>query len=176
MGSGPSLVCSIRLNTKLNEAQRAKYQREAVIQDILRRTRTIAVVGCSTERAKASNMVASYLLDEGFRVFPVNPSATEILGLPCYPNLASIPEPVDLVDIFRPEPEVPAIVEQAIRIGAKAVWQQLRIMDLASADRALSAGLQAVVDRCVKMEHGRYSGALHWAGMNTEVITARRRA
>jgi predicted CoA-binding protein len=85
-----------------------------------------------------------------------------------------VPIPVDIVDVFRPASEVAGIVADAIRIGAKAVWMQLRIIDLDAADEAIEAGLQDVVDRCVKMEHGRYCGALHWAGMNTQVITARR--
>ena len=120
-------------------------------------------------------MVASYLKDEGYQIIPVNPRATEILGEPCYKDLKSIPIPVDIVQVFRPTSEVAAIVEDAISIGAKAVWMQLRIIDLPSADRAIEAGMIAIVDKCIKMEHGRYCGALHWAGMNTEVITAQRR-
>jgi predicted CoA-binding protein len=146
-----------------------------VIQDLLGSVKTIAVVGLSTEKTKASNMVASYLQDEGYRVVPVHPKAEEILGEKCYPNLRSIPFPVDVVDIFRPASEVPGIVEDAIAIGAKAVWMQLRIINLEAADRAIGAGLHAIVDKCMKMEHGRFGGALHWAGMNTEVITAQRR-
>lgn len=175
MGLGSSFVCDIRLNTSLTPEQRARYQDGRIIRDLLGSARTIALVGMSTEKTKASNMVGSYLQDEGYRVIPVNPRATEILGEACYPDLKSIPVPVDLVDIFRPTSEVPGIVEEAIAVGARAVWMQLRIIDLASADRALEAGLSVVVDRCVKMEHGRYCGALHWAGMNTEVVTAQRR-
>jgi len=175
MGLGSSVVCDIRLNTALSPEQRERYQDGRVIRDLLADAKTIAIVGLSTEKTKASNMVASYLLDEGYRVIPVNPRAPEILGQPCYPDLKSIPVPVDVVQVFRPASEVPAIVDEAIEIGAKAIWMQLRIIDLASADRALAAGLKVVVDRCLKMEHGRYSGALHWAGMNTEVITAQRR-
>jgi len=146
-----------------------------VIRELLANAKTIALVGLSTEKTKASNMVASYLQDEGYRVIPVNPRATEILGEKCYPDLKSIPDKVDVVDIFRPPAEIPAIIDDAIAIGAKAVWMQLRIIDLASADRALAAGVSVVVDKCMKMEHGRFGGALHWAGMNTEVITAQRR-
>ncbi|AIE84350.1 CoA-binding protein [Fimbriimonas ginsengisoli] len=175
MGFGPSSVCDISLNTQLTAEQREKYQNTRAIRDMLSDAKTIAIVGLSTEKTKASNMVASYLQDEGYRVIPVNPRATEILGEKSYPDLKSIPEPVDIVEVFRPASEVPAIVDEAIAIGAKAVWMQLRIIDLPSADRALDAGLSVVVDRCIKMEHGRYAGALHWAGMNTEVITAQRR-
>jgi predicted CoA-binding protein len=175
MGFGPSVSCDISLNTRLTPEQREKYQNTKKIREVLNSSKTIAVVGLSTETTKASNMVASYFRDEGYRVIPVNPRVTEIFGETCYPDLKSIPVPVDVVDIFRPAKEVPAIVEEAIAIGAKAIWMQLRIIDLPSADRAIEAGLIAVVDKCMKMEHGRFGGALHWAGMNTEVITAQRR-
>ncbi len=176
MALGTSSVADITLNTQLSAAQRERYQNSRRIQELLSTAKTIAVVGLSTEKTKASNMVASYLQDEGYRVIPVHPKAKEILGEKCYPDLASIPERVDIVDIFRPASEVAGIVEDAIAIGAGAVWMQLRIIDFDAADRALDAGVVAVVDRCIKMEHGRYCGALHWAGMNTEVITARRRS
>ncbi len=169
------MVCDIRLNTVLTSDQREHYQDSSAIRDILATTQTIAVVGLSTERTKASNMVASYLQDEGYRIVPVNPRASEILGETCYPDLKSIPFSVDVVDIFRPTSETPGIVEDAIQIGAKAVWFQLRLIDLPSAERARAAGLTVIVDRCIKMEHGRYCGALHWAGMNTELVSAQRR-
>lgn len=171
----PTVACDIRLNTRLTAEQRAKYQNLATVREVLGKAKVIAVVGLSTEKTKASNMVASYLQDEGYRIVPVNPRAEEILGEKSYPDLKSIPFPVDVVDIFRPSSEVAAIVDDAIAIGAKAVWMQLKIIDLPSADRALDAGLGVIMDRCIKMEHGRYSGALHWAGMNTEVVTAQRR-
>ncbi|MHB8638082.1 MAG: CoA-binding protein [Fimbriimonadaceae bacterium] len=171
----PSLACDISLNTLLTPDQRERFQNSTVIRRLLATAKTVAIVGLSTERTKASNMVASYLQDEGFRVIPVNPRATEILGETCYPDLKSIPVQVDVVDIFRPASEVPAIVAEAIEIGARAVWMQLRIVDLRAAETAKSAGLEAIVDKCMKMEHGRFSGALHWAGMNTEVISAQRR-
>jgi uncharacterized protein len=175
MSFGATTSCSISLNTSLTTEQRERYQNTPVINDILGRAKTIALVGLSTEKTKASNMVASYLQDEGYRVIPVNPRADEILGEKSYPDLKSIPFPVDVVDVFRPTNEVAGIVDDAIAIGAGAVWMQLRIIDLPSAERAQEAGLNVVVDKCMKMEHGRFGGALHWAGMNTEVITARRR-
>jgi len=175
MGFGPSAVCDIRLNTVLTPEQRERYQNSTQIRDLLGSAKTIAVVGLSGEKTKASNMVASYLQDEGYRIIPVNPRASEILGEKSYPDLRSIPIPIDIVQVFRPASEVSAIVDDAIAIGAKALWMQLRIVDLPSADRAIAAGLVAIVDKCIKMEHGRYCGALHWAGMNTEVITAQRR-
>jgi predicted CoA-binding protein len=164
------------LNTVLTPEQRLRYQDADTIRDLLSTAKIIALVGLSSEAQKASNMVASYLLDEGYEIVPVNPRGGEILGRRCYPDLASVPGKIDIVDIFRPSAEVPAIVEQAIAIGAKAVWMQLRIVHLEAAERAITKGLRVVVDKCIKMEHGRFSGGLHSAGMNTEVITARRRS
>lgn len=175
MGSGSSLVCNISLNTKLTHEQREKYQNTKEIQHLLTEAKTIAIVGLSTESTKASNMVGSYLLERGFTVIPVHPKAESVLGQKAYKTLADIPVPVDIVDVFRPSEEIPAIVDQAIAIGAKSVWTQLRIINFEAADKAIEAGLIAVVDKCIKMEHGRYGGMLHWAGMNTEVISARRR-
>jgi uncharacterized protein len=174
MGFGPGAVCSINLNTILTADQRARYQDPDVIRDLLAESRTIAMVGLSADRQKASYFVASYLRYEGYRILPVNPRGGEILGERVYPDLRSIPEPVDLVDVFRPASECSAIVDQAIGIHAKAVWTQLRIVSVEAADKALAAGLKVVMDRCVKMEHGRYGGSLHWAGMNTEIISARK--
>lgn len=167
--------CDISLNTQLSPDQREKFQNTKVIRDLIQDSRTIAVVGLSTEKTKASNMVASYLQDEGYRIIPVHPKAEEILGEKCYPTVADIPFPVDIVDVFRPAHELPLIVEQSIQNGAKAVWMQLRIINLEAAEKALDAGLAVVVDKCIKMEHGRFGGQLHWAGMNTEVVSARRR-
>jgi predicted CoA-binding protein len=175
MEYGADSSCPITLNTSLTPEQREKFQNTKLIRQILGTAKTIAIVGLSTESTKASNMVASYLQDEGYRIIPVNPRAMEILGEECYPDLRAIPFPVDVVDIFRPASEIPDVVQDAIDIGAKAVWMQLRLVDIPSAERALQAGLDVVVDKCMKMEHGRFGGMLHWAGMNTEVVTAKRR-
>ncbi len=175
MSFGANSACTITLNTKLTPEQRQRFQDTKLIRQILATAETIAIVGLSTESTKASNMVASYLQDEGYRIIPVNPRATEILGEECYPDLRSIPFPVDVVDIFRPANEIPDIVQDAIDIGAKTVWMQLRLVDIPSAEKAQAAGLNVVVDKCIKMEHGRFGGMLHWAGMNTEVISAQRR-
>lgn len=177
MGFGPSSVCDISLNTRLAPEDRQRFQNTRTIRDILGFAKTIALVGLSAEKTKASNMVGSYLQDEGYKVIPVNPRAagTQILGETVYPDLKSIPIPIDVVDIYRPVDEVPGIVDDAIAIKAKAVWMQLRIADLVSAKKAQKAGLAVVVDKCLKMEHGRFGGALHFAGMNTEMITAKRR-
>ena len=180
MGSGPGVSCAVTLNTSLTPEQRARYQDVAQINHLLDTARTIAVVGLSSDRQKASFFVAGYLKDEGYRIVPVNPKADTILGEKVYPDLASIPFPVDLIDIFRPPQDVDAIVDQAIArkekgIDAPAIWMQLRLINLPAAERALSAGLTVIVDKCVKMEHGRYRGGLHFAGMNTEIISARKR-
>ena len=169
------IACDIQRFTLLSDEERELFQNAKRVQDILLNAKTIAIVGMSTESTKPSNMVGSYLLDEGYTVIPVNPRATEILGQKCYPDLKSIPVPVDVVDVFRPAREIPAIVEEAIAINAKAVWTQLKLVDVEASRKAHDAGLVSIADHCIKMEHGRYSGRLHMAGMNTGVVTAQRR-
>jgi len=175
MGSGPGIACDINLNTALTPEERAVYQDPAVIQGILHNSRNIALVGLSSDTQKASYFVATYLLYEGYRVFPVTPKAGPILGQKCYATLRGIPEPVDLVVVFRPAHEALKFAEEAIAIKAKAFWTPLRVISFEAAEKARSAGLKVVMDKCVKMEHGRYKGGLHWAGMNTQIITARRK-
>jgi len=125
----------------------------SIEDEILNSSRTIAVVGLSPEPDRPSYNVARYLKEQGYRIVPVNPRAKEILGEPCYPDLNSIPGAVDAVDIFRRSEEVLAIVEEAIRIGAKAVWMQEGVIDEAAAARAREAGLLVVTDRCMLKEH-----------------------
>ena len=180
MGSGSGVSCAVTLNTSLTLEQRARYQDVAQINHLLDSAKTIALVGLSSDRQKASFFVAGYLQDEGYRIVPVNPKADTILGEKVYPDVASIPFPVDIIDIFRPSQDVDAIVDQAIArkekgIDSPVIWMQLRIINLPAAERALAAGLTVIVDKCVKMEHGRYQGGLHFAGMNTEIISARKR-
>ena len=174
MGPGPGASCAITLNSALSPAGQALYQDPRVIQALLRDSRTIAIVGLASDPQRASWFVASYLKKEGYRVIPVNPKAERILGEICYPDLASIPGQVDLVDVFRPASECLDVARQAVAIKAKALWLQLRLVNIEAAEFAARAGLKVVVDRCVKMEHGRYHGGLHWAGMNTEIISARK--
>lgn len=162
------------MNTRLSADERNKYQNSDIIRRILNTSRTIAIVGLSDKSERASNFVGSYLKSEGYKVIPVNPSKQEILGEKCYPDLKSIPVPVDVVDIFRRPDECVNIVKEAMAIGAKAVWMQLGIVNRDAAELAVQNGLYVVMDRCMKMEHGRYSGNLHWAGMNTEIITAKK--
>jgi len=180
MGSRPGAACAVTLNTSLTPDQRALYQDVGQINALLDGAKTISVVGLSSDRQKASFFVAGYLQDEGYRVIPVNPKGGEILGEKVYPDVASIPFPIDLVDIFRPPGEIDAIVDQAIArkekgLDAPAIWMQLRLVNLRAAERARAAGLTVIVDKCVKMEHGRYGGTLHFAGMNTEIISAKKR-
>jgi len=125
------------------------------IYDLLRSARTIAVVGLSDKRYRPSHGVARYMQRAGYRIIPVNPLVPEILGEKCYPDLESVPEPVDIVDIFRRSEYVPAIVESAIRIGAKAVWMQEGVIHEEAAARAREAGLTVVMDRCLLKEHMR---------------------
>lgn len=174
MGLGSSTACSLSLNTSFTPEQQARYQNEEVIRELLDTVRTVALVGLSADTQKASYFVAAYLQYAGYQIIPVTPRKGEILGSPTYSDLRSVPVKINLVDIFRPAGEVAGIVDQAIAVGAKAVWTQLRIADFAAAEKALAAGLRVVMDKCVKMEHGRYQGGLHLAGMNTEIVTARR--
>jgi predicted CoA-binding protein len=141
---------------------------------ILQQYRTIAMVGLSANPMRPSHFVAIYLIAEGYNVIPVNPREREILGRPCYPSLRDIPEPVEIVDIFREPNAVPSIVEDAIAIGAKVIWMQLGVINEAAARRAREAGLSVVMDACMKIEHARFFGGLSTIGLNTGVITARR--
>lgn len=128
------------------------------IRDILLSTRTIASVGVSTSPEKESHGVVGYLISQGYHVFPVNPGADEILGQKAYPDLLSLPEKVDVVQLFRPSEDVPPFVEQAIQIGAKVVWMQIGIINKEAARRAQEAGLQVVMDHCMREEHIRLVG------------------
>jgi uncharacterized protein len=129
------------------------------IRFALRETRTWAVVGCSPDPGRDSHRIAALLQRHGFRVIPVNPAASEVLGERCYPDLASIGEPVDVVDIFRRASEAGAHVDEAIETGATAVWMQLGVIDADAASRARAAGLRVVMDRCPAIELPRLSAA-----------------
>lgn len=127
-----------------------------VVKDVLRTAKTIAVVGFSPKENRPSNMVGCYLIQAGFRVIPVNPGHSEICGLKCYPDLSSIPEAVDVVDIFRRAQDVLPVVEEAISIGAKVIWMQHGIINREAADLAEKAGLIVVMDRCIKVDHMQF--------------------
>jgi len=144
------------------------------LRRILTACRTLAVVGLSADWNRPSYFAAKYMQHHGYRIVPVNPRYDEILGERCYASLADIPHPVDLVDVFRRTQDVLPIAQQAIDIGAKCLWQQLGVQNLEADRLAREAGLDSVMDRCVKIEHARLFGGLHFAGVNTRVISARR--
>ena len=144
------------------------------LRRILRSSKTIAVVGLSAEWHRPSYFAAKYMQQHGYRVIPVNPRYPEILGERCYPSLPDVPVPVDIVDVFRRTEDVLPIAQQAIAIGAKCLWMQIGVIHEGAAAKARAAGLEVVMDRCVKIEHARLFGGLNWAGVDTKVISARR--
>ena len=146
------------------------------LRRILAQCRTIAVVGLSAQWHRPSYFAASYLQGQGYRIVPVTPAYPEVLGEKAYPTLREIPFAVDMVDVFRKPADVLPIAQDAIAIGARCLWQQLGVLNLESAALARAAGLDSVLDRCVKIEHARLCGGLHWAGVNPRVSSARRPA
>jgi len=174
MGSGASLAGDIRMNSMLTPELAQQYQNPITIRSMLAHSKTIAMVGLSPNTQRPSYFVGSYLNYEGYQVIPVNPRADEILGERAYPDLLSIEGPVDMVNVFRRPEDCVEIAKQAVEIGAKYLWLQLRVVSVEAAQIAEAGGLEVVMDRCVKIEHGRYNGSLHWVGMNTEIITARK--
>ncbi len=174
MGSGSGLACDLTLNSALPVELRPIYQNQDKIRTILAETRTVAIVGLSPDRQKASNFVATYLGYMGYDIIPVNPLYDEVLGRKSYPSLQDVPVAIDMVDVFRPSPECLQIARDAVEVGARSLWLQLRVINLDAGEIAREAGLSVVMDRCVKMEHGRYNGSMHWVGMNTGIISARR--
>jgi predicted CoA-binding protein len=150
-------------NTDINDLRR-----------ILVEYKRVAMVGLSADWWRPSNFAGKYLIDHGFEVIPVNPKYDEILGQKCYADLRDIPEPVDIVDLFQRADRVPMFVDQAIEIGAKVVWMQLGIINEEAADKARAAGLEVVMDRCMKIEYARLFGGLNTIGVNTGIISAKR--
>jgi len=144
------------------------------LRRILIENKRVAIVGLSDDWSRPSNFVGKYLLEHGFEVIPVNPKYDEILGQKCYADLKDIPTPVDIVDLFQRSDRVPPFVDDAIKIGAKVVWMQLGIINEEAAQKARAAGLEVVMDRCVKIEYARLFGGLNTAGVNTGVISAQR--
>jgi uncharacterized protein len=148
------------------------------LRRILKECRVLAVVGLSANWHRPSYFAAKYMLEHGYRVIPVNPQYQEVLGQKCYASLRDIPRSiaaqVDLVDVFRKTADVMPIAEDAVAIGARVLWQQLGVRNEAAAALAAAAGLETVMDRCVKIEHGRLFGGLNWVGVNTGVISAKR--
>lgn len=150
----------------------------ASLRRILQTCRTVAVVGLSAEWHRPSFFVAKYLQQHGYRVVPVNPryAGGQILGETVYARLGDIPHPVDLVDVFRRSEDVPPLAAQAVQIGARCLWQQIGVHSAEADAIARAAGLDSVMDRCTKIEHARLFGGLHWAGVNTRVVSAKRPA
>ena len=142
---------------------------------ILQQYKRIAMVGLSANPYRPSHFAARYMKAAGYEIFPVNPRERTILGLPCFASLAEVPPPVEIVDIFRETAAVPAIVEEAIAAGAKVIWMQLGVIHEPAAERALQAGLEVVMDRCVKIEHARFFGGLSTLGLNAGVLSAKKR-
>lgn len=152
----------------------AEYQDPREIAAILLGARTVAVVGLSANELRPSNFVGFYLQRHGYRIVPVNPRETEVLGEPSYPSLSDVPVQIDVVDVFRQPDAVPAIAEEAVAVGAGALWLQFGVISPDGAQIARRGGLGVVMDRCMKIEHARHLGRMHWLGFNTEQITARR--
>lgn len=144
------------------------------LRRILIENKRVAIVGLSDDWSRPSNFVGKYLLEHGFEVIPVNPKYDEILGQKCYADLKDIPTPVDIVDLFQRSDRIPPFVDDAIKIGARVVWMQLGIINEEAAQKARDAGLEVVMDRCVKIEYARLFGGLNTAGVNTGVISAQR--
>jgi uncharacterized protein len=154
------------------EVDLARYQDPLTIQRVLNAARTIAVVGLSSNELRPSNFVGYYLQRHGYRVIPVNPREPEILGETSYASLTDIPEPVDVVDVFRAPDALPEIARDAVAIGAGTLWCQFGVVNQEGFDIAEAGGLTVVADRCVKIEHARYVGRMHWLGFNTGRITS----
>jgi uncharacterized protein len=150
----------------------ARYQDPLTIQRVLHAARTIAIVGLSRNDLRASFFVGYYLQRHGYRVIPVNPRESEILGEKSYRSLSEVPEPVDIVDVFRAPDALPGIAKEAVEIGAPALWAQFGVINLQAAQIATDGGVTVVMDRCLKVEHARYVGRMHWLGFNTQRITA----
>jgi predicted CoA-binding protein len=150
----------------------AKYQDVTQIQRVLHNAKTVAIVGLSNNPLRASYFVGYYLKRHGYRVIPVNPRESEILGETSYPSLLDVPEPIDVVDVFRAPAALPGIAREAVAIGANTLWAQFGVINTEGAQIAEEGGLTVVMDRCLKIEHARYAGRMHWLGFNTHRITS----
>jgi uncharacterized protein len=149
-----------------------RYQDPLTIQRVLHSASTIAVVGLSGNELRASNFVGYYLRRHGYRVIPVNPRETEILGEPSFPSLSEVPEPIDIVNVFRAPDALPPIAEEVVAVGASAMWCQFGVINEEAARIAENGGVTVIMDRCLKVEHARYVGRMHWLGFNTGRITS----
>jgi len=150
----------------------ASYQDPLMIQRVLYEAQTIAIVGLSKKELRASYFVGYYLKRHGYRVIPVNPRETEILGETCYPSLPDVPVPVDIVNVFRAPDALPPIARDAVAINAGALWCQFGVINAEGAKIAEDGGVTVIMDRCLKVEHARYACRMHWLGFNTQRITS----
>ena len=166
------LVCALPDHSTAEEIR--AFQDPHVIRRILQTSRTIAIVGLSSNPLRPSNFVGFYLQRHGYRIVPVNPNEREALGEPAYASLSDIPFPVDVVDVFRAPAFVPAIATEAVKIGARSLWLQFGVISGEGARIAQAGGLDVVMDRCMKVEHARHMGRIHWLGFNTGVVDAQR--
>ena len=149
-----------------------RYQDPSAIQRVIHTATTIAIVGLSSNELRASYFVGYYLKRHGYRVIPVNPRETEILGETCYPSLLDVSVPVDIVNVFRAPDALPGIAREASTIHAGALWCQFGVINEEGARIAEDGGLTVIMDRCLKVEHARYAGRMHWLGFNTQRITS----
>jgi predicted CoA-binding protein len=156
----------------MTELDLGRYQDPLTIQRVLHSARTIAIVGLSTNPLRPSNFVGFYLERHGYRVIPVNPREAEILGGVSYPSLSDVPEHVDVVNVFRAPDALPAIAREAVAIKAGALWCQFGVINEEGIRVAEQGGLDVIVDRCLKIEHARYVGRMHWLGFNTQRVTS----
>jgi Predicted CoA-binding protein len=150
----------------------ARYQDPLTIQRVVYSASTVAIVGLSGNELRASNFVGYYLKRHGYRVFPVNPRETEVLGETAYPSLADVPVPIDIVDVFRTPDALPEIAQEAVAVHAGALWCQFGVINEQAAHIAEEGGVMVIMDRCLKVEHARYVGRMHWLGFNTGRITS----
>ena len=149
-----------------------RYQDPLTVQRVLHNARTVAIVGLSRNELRASFFVGYYLKRHGYRVIPVNPRETEILGEKSFASLLDVPDPVDIVNVFRAPEALPGIAEEAVKIGAGNLWCQFGVVNPEGARIAESGGVAVIMDRCIKVEHARYVGRMHWLGFNTQRITS----
>ena len=172
MTTTDGLVCALPDRSSQEEIR--QFQDANVIREILHTARTIAIVGLSSNPLRPSNYVGFYLQRHGYRVIPVNPNEKEALGEKAYASLAEVPLPIDVVDVFRASQFVPGIAEEAVKVGAKSLWLQFGVISGAGAQIAEQGGLKVVMDRCMKVEHARHMGRMHWLGFNTGVVISQR--
>ena len=150
----------------------SRYQHPATIRHVLDSAKTIAVVGLSANELRASHFVGFYLRRHGYRVIPVNPREKEVLGQTSYSSVSEVESPVDIVNVFRAPDALPAIAEEAVAIGAKTLWCQFTVINEEGARIAEDGGLSVIMDLCIKVEHARYRGRMHWLGFNTQRVTS----